>query len=125
MNCEYVRYCIRIKYWVKIVHGDDNKYVKKGYNMFKYGFESHPDKKNWCSLLYGLLCTLGFNDAWLFQDIGDSVLFLSLVIKRSVYTKLKWKTGRIKWSYFLQHISSFDFKPYYLLFKCIFTQTKF
>ena len=80
--------------------------------MFKYGYESHSDKKNWCSLLYGLLCTLGFNDAWLFQDIGDSVLFLSLVIKRSVYTKLKWKTGRIKWSYFLQHISSFGFKPY-------------
>ena len=27
-------------------------------------------------------CTLGFNDAWLFQDIGDSVLFLSLVKQR-------------------------------------------
>ena len=33
-------------------------------------------------IVYGLLCTLGFNDAWLFQDIGDSVLFLSLVIQR-------------------------------------------
>jgi len=55
------------------------------------------DKKNWCSLLYGLLCTLGFNDAWLFQDIDDSVLFLSLVKQRSkVYTKLEWKTERIK-----------------------------
>ena len=53
--------------------------------------------KIWCSLLYGLLRTLGFNDAWLFQDIDDSVLFLSLVKQRSkVYTKLEWKTERIK-----------------------------
>ena len=44
--------------------------------------------KNWCSLLYGLLCTHGFNDALLFHDIGDSVLFLSLVkqgLKISLY----------------------------------------
>ena len=47
--------------------------------MLKYDFESNPDKKNWCSLLYYLLCTLGFNDAWLFQDIGDSVLFCHLL----------------------------------------------
>ena len=50
-------------------------YVKTVYNMLTYDFESNPDKKKWCSLLYDLLCTLGFNDAWLFQDIGDSVLF--------------------------------------------------
>ena len=50
--------------------------------MLKYDFERNPDEKNWCSLLYGLLCTLGFNDVWLFQDIGDSVLFLSLVKQR-------------------------------------------
>ena len=82
LNCQYVRYFIIIKYWVKIVHANDNKYVKKVYNMLKYDFESNPDKENWCSLLYDLLCTLGFNDAWLFQDIGDSVLFLSLVKQR-------------------------------------------
>ena len=35
----------------------------------------------WCSLLYGLLCTLGLTDAWLFQDIGDSVLVLSHRLK--------------------------------------------
>jgi len=50
--------------------------------MLKYDFEGNPDRKNWCSLLYGLLCTLGFNAAWLFQDIGDSVLFVSLVKQR-------------------------------------------
>ena len=41
-----------VVYWVKILHANDNKYVKKVYNMLKYDFESNPDKKNWCSLLY-------------------------------------------------------------------------
>jgi len=34
MNCQYVRYFI-IMYWVKILHANDNKYVKKVYNMLK------------------------------------------------------------------------------------------
>ena len=75
MNCQYVRHFIIIKSWVKIVHANDNMYVKKVYNMLKFSFESNRDKKKSFSLLYGLLCTLGFNDAWLFQDIGDNVLF--------------------------------------------------
>jgi len=74
MNCQYVRYFTIINYWVKLLHANDNKYVKKVYNMLKYDSESNPDKKKWCSLLYGLLRTLGLTDAWLFQDIGDSVL---------------------------------------------------
>ena len=66
MNCQYMLYFIIIKYRVKILHANDNKYVQKVYNMLKYDFESYPDKKNWCSLLY---------------DVS--------------YTKLEWKTGRI------------------------------
>jgi len=34
MNCQYVRYFIIIKYWVKILYTNDNKYVKKVYAMF-------------------------------------------------------------------------------------------
>ena len=49
-NCQYVRYFNVIKYWVKLLHANDNKYVKK--------------------------CIAP--------------------IKRSVYTKLEWKTGIIK-----------------------------
>ena len=48
--------------------------------MLTNDFESNHDKKiNWCSLLYDLLCTLGFNDAWLFQDIGDRYCFCHLL----------------------------------------------
>ena len=48
-------YFIISMYWVKIVHAHDKKYVRKVQNMLKYDFESNPDKKNWCSLLYGLI----------------------------------------------------------------------
>ena len=64
--------------------------------MLKYDFESNLDKKNWCSLLYDLLCTLGFNDAWLFQDIGDSVLFLSLVKQRLKDQLIQNWNGRLE-----------------------------
>ena len=72
-------------------------------------------RKNWCSTLYGLICTLGFNDAWLFQDIRDSVLFVSLVnqwLKRSVYTNLEWRIEESSGDIFYKHISSFGFQPY-------------
>ena len=85
--------------------------------MLKYDFESNPDKKNRCSLMYGLLCTLGFNDAWLFQDIGDSVLFLSLVKQRLKDQFIQNWNGRLEESsraIFYKHISSFDFKPLYI-----------
>jgi len=32
MNCQYVRYLILIKYWVEIVHVNDNKYIQKVYS---------------------------------------------------------------------------------------------
>ena len=70
---------------------------------------------NWCSLLYGLLYTLGFNDAWLFQDIGDSVLFLSLVKQRLKDQFIQNWNGRLEESsgaIFYKHMSSLGFKPY-------------
>ena len=72
-------------------------------------------KKKWCSLLYSLLCTLGFNDAWLFQDIGDRVLFVSLVKQRLKDQFIQNWNGRLEESsraIFCKHISSFGFKRY-------------
>ena len=60
-----------VKYWVKILHTDDNKYIRKVYNMLTYDMEVYPDKPNWCTLLNDLLCTLGMYDAWYFQEIGN------------------------------------------------------
>ena len=62
-----------------------------------------------------MLCTLGFNDAWLFQDIGDSVLFLSLVKQRLKDQFIRNWNGRLEESstaIFYKHISYFGLKPY-------------
>ena len=83
--------------------------------MLKYDFKSNHDKKKWRSRLYGLLCTLGFSIAWLFQDIGDSVLFLSLVKQRLEDQFIHNWNGRLEYSssaIFYKHISFFGFKPY-------------
>ena len=88
--------------------------------MLKYDFESNPDKKYWCSLLCGLLCTLGFNDTWLFLDIGDSVLFLSLVKQRLKDQFIQNWHGRLEESsraICYKHISSFDLFKYIKHFK--------
>ena len=37
---------------------------------------------NWVSLVQQLLCSLGFNDMWLFQGVGDNKVFLTLVKQR-------------------------------------------
>ena len=29
----------------------------------------YPNKRSWCSLLLDLLCSLGFHEEWLFQDV--------------------------------------------------------
>ena len=62
-----------------------------------------------------MLCTLGFNGAWLFQDIGDSVVFLSLVKQRLNGQFIRIWNGRLDESstaIFYKHISYFGFKPY-------------
>ena len=39
--------------------------------------ENNIRVKNWCSLLKQLLCTLGFYEVWLFQEVGNASVFLS------------------------------------------------
>ena len=76
------RYINIVKYWVKILYTDDNKYIRKVYNMLKNDTEVYPDKPNWCTLLKDLLCTLGMYDAWYFQDIGNIEYILYIVKQR-------------------------------------------
>jgi len=52
-----------VKCWVKILHTDDNKYITKVYNMLRSDMEVYPDKRNLCTLLKHVLCTLVMYDA--------------------------------------------------------------
>ena len=42
----YKLYINIVKYWVKILHTDDYKYIRKVYNMLKNDMEVYPDKPN-------------------------------------------------------------------------------
>lgn len=65
-----------IKYWLKIIYSDDNKYIKYIYKMMLNDIVLFPNKINWAKLVRNLLSTLGFNDVWLQQGVGNTELFL-------------------------------------------------
>ena len=60
LNCQTSRYFNIIKYWVKILHTNSNKFNKKVYLTLLSDCERYPNKKSWCSLLRDLLSTIGF-----------------------------------------------------------------
>ena len=50
--------------------------------MMLRDLESMPEKENWAMLVKRLLCTLGFNNVWLAQGVGNVNIFLNLVKQR-------------------------------------------
>jgi len=61
------------------MQSDDHKYIKIVYNILRNDMLDRPTCTNWCSLLKHLLQSLGFLDAWEYQTVGNSKLFLMLV----------------------------------------------
>ena len=66
-----------IKYWLKILQLSSNKYVSISYAMLKDDLEQHENRRNWCSMLKDLLCSLGFVDAWVYKGVGNDNMFLN------------------------------------------------
>ena len=50
--------------------------------MMLRDLESMPEKENWAMLVKRLLCTVGFNNVWLAQGVGNVKSFLNLVKQR-------------------------------------------
>ena len=82
MNFQNHRYIIIIKYWLKLCHANENKYIKSVYNILKTDIENHPNRNNWVSHVKRLLSTLGFYDVWLAQSVGNIKQFISLFKQR-------------------------------------------
>ena len=104
-----------IKYWLKLIRSDSNKYVSKIYHLLKNESETMPHKVNWCSLVRDLLNSLGFNDAWLMQSVGDETLFLISVKQRLNDNFIQNWHSRLEASsraIFYNCISEFKFQPY-------------
>ena len=71
-----------IKYWFKVTCSSDTKYVRIVYNMMLDDLQRRPTTQNWASSVRFLLQSLGFNNVWHFQGVGDKNVFLSAVKQR-------------------------------------------
>ena len=76
------RFYIIIKYWLKIISCNENKYIKQVYYMMLSDIDAMPEKENWAMLVKRLLGSLGFNNVLLGQGIGNVNVFLNLVKQR-------------------------------------------
>jgi len=113
-----------IKYWIKLIQSNERKYVYIIYRMLKQDLDSFPNKISWCSGVKGLLCTLGFYDVWLQQNVGNTNNFLALVKQRlhdqfgqNWHSRLENSSRAL----FYRSISNFRFQPYL----DVFTGSKF
>ena len=112
--------CIRffiiiIRYWLKIISCDENKYIKHIYNMMFRDLESVPEKENRTMLVKRLLCTLGFNNVWLTQWVANVNSFLNLVKQRLHDNFIQNWNSRLtdsRRAIFYTSISSFHFQNY-------------
>ena len=114
-NLQTSRYYNIIKYWLKLMHSKENKYIQRVYKMLLSDLELHPNKKNWCSLLKDLLCSLGFYEIWLFQDVGHSKIFLLNVRLRLKDQFIQGWNGRLQDSSrarLYKEVANFCFQPY-------------
>jgi hypothetical protein len=115
MPLQNMRYYNIIKFWIKLLLSDENKYSRKIYLLLKQDITDNPSRKNWCSFLRDLLCILGFHEVWLFQTIGDPKLFLINVKQRLKDQFLQNWSGRLNDSsraIFYRYISNHRFQPY-------------
>ena len=80
-----------------------------------YDIDNNVNKKSWASLTRDILCNLGFYDAWLFQNVGNENIFLSLVKQRindqyiQVWNNSIQNSSR---SSLYRYIANFTFQPY-------------
>ena len=76
------RYISIIRYWLKLVSLNENKYAKCIYNMQIEDMRNNPDKFNWASSVKQLLSKYGFMNVWLSQGVENSNSFLQIFKQR-------------------------------------------
>ena len=82
-SCQIQRYLIIVRFWLKIVNTNANKYIRFIYDMMLRDLEVSNRNINWVSLVKHLLCNnSGFREVWLQQNVGDIKVFLSMFKQR-------------------------------------------
>ena len=70
-----------IKYWLKVVQLDDINYVKIVYNIMCRDLAIKPNNTSINQLRY-LLQSIGFNNVWMKQGVGNVNLFICIFKER-------------------------------------------
>ena len=70
----YLKKCV--KYWLKLVMMEDNRYPKQC-NMLLYRLDQ-AERKTWATHVRTLLYKFGFGYAWISQEVGNTVNFIRL-----------------------------------------------
>ena len=114
-SCITKRYILIIKYWFKILLSEDVKYIKLVYNMMLEDLELNPNKTNWASLLRHLLFSMGFNEVWIQQGVGNINNFISVFKQRLTDNFIQNWQARLAESsraIFYRSFATFQFQPY-------------
>ena len=64
-----------IRFWFKILHSKDTKYIRLVYNLMIDDLDNSPEKLSWAKSVKTVLKTLGFGHVWLSQGVGDVNMF--------------------------------------------------
>lgn len=104
-----------IRYWFKILHCENTKYIKLVYNMMIDDLQKSPEKPSWARSVKSLLESLGFNYVWLAQGVGDINRFLCVFKQRLTDNFIQnWNEGIVNSTRANTYklISDFHFKKY-------------
>lgn len=114
-NYQTKRYHKIIKYWLKIITSEDNKYINYIYEIMLDDIDSNQRKNNWARMVKNLLGSLGFNEVWLQQGVGDEKLFLKIVKQRLRDNFIQTWNAEINQStrsIFYRNIADFKYQDY-------------
>ena len=115
MPLQLRRYFHIIKYWFKVISSANHKYIKATYDMQLRDLNNLPHKSNWASEVRNLLFSLGFNEVWYNQSVGNETLFLFLFKQRLRDTFVQEWNARLQESsraIFYRHFNNFNYKAY-------------
>ena len=87
------------------------------YKLMLSDLDRFPNKVNWASLVRNLLMSLGFNNVWLDQGVGNYGGFITVLKQRLTDNFIQIWHSRLEDSsraIFYKSIASFQFQPYLL-----------
>ena len=110
------RYFSIIKYWLKVINKNENKYVNTIYKMMLSDIEINARNINWASLVKNLLSRLGFFEVWLNQGVDNVNQFFTFLQQRLKDQYIQdWSSALENSSraLFYRNIADFKFQSYF------------